>query len=100
MVHISARDIELLVRNDLLYKARIKVDEIAGGATHVCQMLNSETETTRTGGTDHDPVMMPREMFVGNLGRKFAVIGFVIFPTDTLLRHASRAARFKNIERL
>ena len=92
--------IELFCADELFYPARIEVDEVAGAAAHVGEMFDGEAQAARAGRAHHQPVMIAREMFVGDFFAELRVIDFVIVPADALLRHAGRAAGFKNAERL
>src|SRR5688572_30203337 len=61
-------------------------------------MLDGQTQSARPGWPHHEPVMITRKMFVGNLLRELAVIDLVILPADALLGHAGGAAGLENVE--
>ena len=84
----------------LLHPARIEVDEVARAAAHVGQVLDGEAQTARAGRAHHQPVMVARKMFVGDLLAELGVIDLVILPADALLGHAGGAAGLEDVERL
>src|SRR5262249_20133121 len=98
VIHISTRDIELLLRNNLLHPTRIEIDEVTGTATKVRQMLDGQTQTTRTSRPNHQPRSTTRKMFIRNFPGKLLVIDLVIIPADALFGHAGGATSFENIE--
>ena len=100
VLHVGAGLVELLVGDDLLHEARIEIDEVARAAAHVGEMLDGEAQAARAGRAHHQPVVVAREMLVGDLLAELGVIDLVIVPADALLGHAGRAAGFENVERL
>jgi hypothetical protein len=99
VVHVIARDLELFGGQDAFDPARIEVNEVAGTAAEIGQVLDGQAQAARAGRPDHQPGAAGRKMRVGKLAGKLLVIGLVIVPADALLGHAGGAAGFKNVER-
>jgi hypothetical protein len=97
VVHVGAGDLVLLVGDDLLHPARIEIDEVAGAAAEVGEVLDGEPEPARAGRTDHQPGAAAREMLVGDLAGKLLVVGLVVVPADALLRHAGGPAGLEDV---
>jgi hypothetical protein len=55
VLHVGLGFVELLVRDQLLHPARIEIDEIAGAAAHIGQMLDGEAQPARAGRSHHEP---------------------------------------------
>ncbi len=100
VVHVLPGDVELLVRDGLFHETGVQIDEVAGTAAVVGQMLNGEAEATRAGGADHDPRVAGREVLVGELVAEFFVIDAEVVPADALLRHAGGATGFEDVKGL
>ena len=98
VVHVGAGRVELFVGEHLLDPARVQVNEIAGTAAEIGQVLDGQPQAARAGRAGHQPGAAAREMRVGDFGGEFLVIHFVIVPADALFGHAGGAAGFKNVE--
>ena len=98
MVHVGARHVGFLFRDHALDPPGVQVDEIAGAAAEIGQMLDSQAQAARAGRPDHQPVAAGREVGVGKLGREFLIVRLVIVPADALLGHAGGAPGFKDVE--
>jgi hypothetical protein len=59
-----AGDVELLVRDDLLHEARVEVDEVAGAAADVGEVLDGEAQAARAGRAHPSASLAGREMLV------------------------------------
>src|SRR5436309_1998430 len=64
----------------------------------MCQMLDTEAKTPRSGWTEHQPVPTARKVTIIERFRKLLVVPEVIFPADPLLRHSGGAAGFEYVE--
>lgn len=97
VVHVLAGDVELFVRNEFFDEAWVEVDEVAGAATEVGEVLDGEAEAAGAGGADHEPGTAGREVFVTDFAAEFFVVGFVVVPADALFGHAGGAAGFEDV---
>ena len=61
-IHVTL--IALTLFYETLYPTSIKIDEVAGTTAHIGKVLDSEAQTTRARGADHNPVMIPRKVIV------------------------------------
>ena len=98
VIHVGARLSNFSCADDFFHPARIQVDEIAGAAAEIGEVLDGQTKPARTGRAYHEPSAPRGKMLIGDLGGEFFVIGFVIVPADALLGHAGGAAGFEDIE--
>src|SRR6185369_17111286 len=79
--------------------ARIEIDEETDPATMLRQMLDRQTQTTRTGWSKRKPVSAAREEFFGQRVAERFVVDTKVVNIDTRLRHARAAAGFKRVDR-
>ena len=100
MGHVLLGHVVLLVGEQLLHEARVEIDEVAGAAPDVGQVLDRQTQPARTGGSHHQPGAAAREVGVVDLVAEFRVIDLVVVPSDALLGHAGGAAGLENVEGL
>ena len=100
MLHVGLGLVAQAAGDQLLHPARVEIDEVAGAAAHIGEVLDRKSETARAGRADHQPIAVARKILVGERFAEFRVVRLVVFPADALLGHAGGAPRFKNIERL
>ena len=88
-----------VVGQELAHPARIQVDEVAGRAAMVCEMLDREAWPMRPGRAYRQPVPAPREGgLVECLGRRLVVMLEVV-PSDALLGRPGGSAGLEDHER-
>ena len=100
MLHVGLSLIELLLADQPFDPARIEIDEVAGAAAHVGQVLDREPQSPWSGRTNHQPVMISREFLIIQRIGKLAVVHLVVVPADALLGHASGTTGLEDVERL
>ena len=61
-------------------------------------MLDGEAEPARSGGADHEPIVVAGEVGVTQRLGEGAVVDLVVVPADALLRHAGGAAGLEDAE--
>src|SRR5947207_15918334 len=61
-------------------------------------MFDGEPQSSRSRRAHHQPVMIPRKMLVRNFFGEFAIIDFVIVPSNALFGHARRAPSLENVK--
>src|SRR5690606_1300839 len=90
--------IEFLAQDEFLDPTGIEIDVVATAAAEIGEMLDGETEATRSGRSHHDPVAALGKILVAELFGELLVVVFVILPSDPLFGQAGGAAGFKNVE--
>ena len=82
--------------DEALHEARVEVDEVAGVAAVVREMLHGEAQAAGAGGADHQPIALGEK--VGPVVvAVFFVVGLVVIPADALLGHAGGAAGLEHV---